>query len=531
MDPIVRRIFCSSVTKDTKCAGSIIPHGRDLLEYSDSASWRLTVSALQPLDLSPITQSSQQIAAEQPAIVQPYPTVEQVMQVCPDSDINNVRKYLPFILKAMVEAGFTSANQLIGTLATIYVETTPFAPIREFGGASARYAPWFGRGFIQLTWESNYRQAGEDLGIPNLVNEPDKALEPEASAKIFFWYWKGATGNNPSKYAEVANWRQVRRRVNGGYHGWDKFKGAVDRGLQILTQPVDPAAIGAAPLAGNYGTGCIDAGSGLTRNIVGGPGGPVNQADALLAALGLAARDRQNGYELRATLNAAADPEILKLDAQKKLEAQGFGEKLSGEYTAQKVTFYPLGPDGITADLIANKPDPDGPPPQIFLGDTSAGLTAPTVAQQPIPVDASGIPARLLAAARKAKDDKRSSRRGPGGGNVACAWAVNLFVVLPAGLENIGDAKGQDGVTVAVKSMTRALEGGRGIKVTREQAVAGDIWISPREAHVGICLTDKCSRVVSNSSSRAAFVWEQDIDGKNRFYGGGPEHGIYRVVS
>lgn len=42
---------------------------------------------------------------------------------------------------------------------------------------------WFGRGYIQLTHEANYRKAGALLGL-NLVSDPDRVMEPEIAAKI-----------------------------------------------------------------------------------------------------------------------------------------------------------------------------------------------------------------------------------------------------------------------------------------------------------------------------------------------------------
>lgn len=40
-----------------------------------------------------------------------------------------------------------------------------------------------GRGYVQLTWQRNYRRAGEALGI-DLVADPDRALEPAIAYQI-----------------------------------------------------------------------------------------------------------------------------------------------------------------------------------------------------------------------------------------------------------------------------------------------------------------------------------------------------------
>lgn len=84
-------------------------------------------------------------------------------------------------------------------LATVEHETAgTYEPVREAfylgggtdaGGAAEiyrrrlSYYPFYGRGFVQLTWRENYRRMGEKLGLP-LEDEPDMAMEPHASAKI-----------------------------------------------------------------------------------------------------------------------------------------------------------------------------------------------------------------------------------------------------------------------------------------------------------------------------------------------------------
>ncbi len=68
-------------------------------------------------------------------------------------------------------------------LATVYHETAySFDPISEMGSRrylmGKAYYPYYGRGYVQLTWKENYRKFGEFLGI-DLVNNPYLANEPE----------------------------------------------------------------------------------------------------------------------------------------------------------------------------------------------------------------------------------------------------------------------------------------------------------------------------------------------------------------
>lgn len=78
-------------------------------------------------------------------------------------------------------------------LGTIHLETNgTFEPVREaywvknaeaWRKKNLKYYPWYGRGFIQLTWLENYIKAGKKLGI-DFTKDPDKVMEPKISAKI-----------------------------------------------------------------------------------------------------------------------------------------------------------------------------------------------------------------------------------------------------------------------------------------------------------------------------------------------------------
>ena len=83
-----------------------------------------------------------------------------------------------------------------------------------------RYYPWHGRGFVQLTWEDNYKRAQDELGLGTLLtDDPDKAMEPTIAAQIIVrgmaqgWY----TGKKLSDYigGGQADYVEARRIVNG----------------------------------------------------------------------------------------------------------------------------------------------------------------------------------------------------------------------------------------------------------------------------------------------------------------------------
>ena len=79
-------------------------------------------------------------------------------------------------------------NQLAYILATAYHETAhTMRPIREYGGETylkkKKYYPYVGMGYVQLTWDYNYKKASDKLGVDFLKN-PKLLLESKYAAPI-----------------------------------------------------------------------------------------------------------------------------------------------------------------------------------------------------------------------------------------------------------------------------------------------------------------------------------------------------------
>lgn len=120
-------------------------------------------------------------------------------------------------------------------LATVYHECAgKMLPIEEYGkGKGRKYGSridingsrysnalpiYYGRGYVQLTWLTNYVKAKNKLGI-DFVNKPELALVPENAAKIMIlgmtegWF----TGKKLSDYITPtkADYVGARRIING----------------------------------------------------------------------------------------------------------------------------------------------------------------------------------------------------------------------------------------------------------------------------------------------------------------------------
>lgn len=88
---------------------------------------------------------------------------------------------------------FTDLRWLAYMLATAKWETAhTMKPIEEYGkgegrpyGVSIKGQVYYGRGYVQLTWATNYAKMAALTGA-DLVNHPELALDPKIAALIMF---------------------------------------------------------------------------------------------------------------------------------------------------------------------------------------------------------------------------------------------------------------------------------------------------------------------------------------------------------
>lgn len=94
-------------------------------------------------------------------------------------------------------------------------------PVVEFGGdaylKSKKYYPYVGRGFVQLTWDFNYKKYSEIMGI-DFIAKPELLLEIKNSAFIIVHGMIHGvfTGKKLSDYIGVkTDYMNARRIING----------------------------------------------------------------------------------------------------------------------------------------------------------------------------------------------------------------------------------------------------------------------------------------------------------------------------
>jgi peptidoglycan hydrolase-like protein with peptidoglycan-binding domain len=122
--------------------------------------------------------------------------------------------------------GIGLTTQVAYVLATAQWETAhTFKPVKEAFWKSEewrrehlRYFPYYGRGYVQLTWRSHYQTYGDILGM-DLVRDPDLALDPNVALFVLVHGFKTGsfTGRKITDFitATLTDFVKARRCING----------------------------------------------------------------------------------------------------------------------------------------------------------------------------------------------------------------------------------------------------------------------------------------------------------------------------
>lgn len=163
-------------------------------------------------------------------------------------------------------------NDAAYVLATAYHESAhTMKPISEYGGTnylkSKKYYPYYGRGYVQLTWDYNYRKAGTKLGV-DFIKNPGLLLQAQYAVPILVtgmregWF----TGKKLRDYIDTIDesdaldeleYEQGRRIINGvdkkqliaSYAiQYEKDLKATRYGLNATEKPVQTIPVVPAPV-------------------------------------------------------------------------------------------------------------------------------------------------------------------------------------------------------------------------------------------------------------------------------------------
>ena len=89
-----------------------------------------------------------------------------------------------------------------------------------------------GRGLIMITGREAYGNVGSALSL-DLINDPDLLLDPANAAMSAGWFWNKKGLN---ALADSQDYREMTRRINGGFIGLDERIEKIHAAMDMLSQ-------------------------------------------------------------------------------------------------------------------------------------------------------------------------------------------------------------------------------------------------------------------------------------------------------
>lgn len=156
-------------------------------------------------------------------------TLNDLKKICPTTAFETLEPFIEPLNAAMVEFEINTPDREAMFLAQIAHESGGFHYVQEIASGRAYEGRadlgntetgdgvrFKGRGLIQITGRTNYRNCGDALGI-DLLQDPGRLEEPELAARSAGWFW--AT-HGCNELADKGDFLRITKRINGGTNGY-----------------------------------------------------------------------------------------------------------------------------------------------------------------------------------------------------------------------------------------------------------------------------------------------------------------------
>lgn len=176
----------------------------------------------------------------------PHPreaAITALYDAVPIIDMDTARQLIDQVMAGLALSQCNTVKRIAMWLAQVGHESGGFIYTEEIA-KNGRYAPYIGRTWIQITWESNYASFGKWAAAQGLVDDADYFVNtPTALADLKWagigaaWYWTVArpTINGLCDQGDIVGVTQL---INGGQNGIDdrraRYQQAIDLGDELL---------------------------------------------------------------------------------------------------------------------------------------------------------------------------------------------------------------------------------------------------------------------------------------------------------
>lgn len=178
-------------------------------------------------------------------------SLDDLKAICPKTSTGRLALFVEALDDAMAEYEINTPERQAAFLAQIAHESGGFIYLKELWGPTPDqrgYEPpghkadmlgntlkgdgfkYRGRGLIQVTGRSNYRDAGAALALP-LEDQPELLEEPANACRSAAWFW-GA--RNLNELADAGDFKAITKKINGGLNGYDDRLAYLERAQGAL---------------------------------------------------------------------------------------------------------------------------------------------------------------------------------------------------------------------------------------------------------------------------------------------------------
>ena len=137
--------------------------------------------------------------------------------------------------KTMKAYNINSCLRKAHFLAQCAHESDNFKTTSEYNGSKKGYAPYFGRGLIQLTHKGNYQK------YANYKNQTLESIKEKISNNLEYsldvsgWYWKTFSAwGDLNLYADNDDCLRVSLGINGGVNGYNDRKSKTKKMIKVM---------------------------------------------------------------------------------------------------------------------------------------------------------------------------------------------------------------------------------------------------------------------------------------------------------
>jgi len=160
-------------------------------------------------------------------------TKEQIKLIAPAATQANIDKYTDLLTEMYATAGIVTCISKAHVLAQMLHESGSLGVTVEGYNSLPSYAPYIGRGLIQITYEENYKAYGIFIG-ENFLGAPDynKMAQLPHSVVSVGWFW--ANFKKLTASSDLDDFIYCTAVVNGGFNGYDDRLQFLNRAIEAL---------------------------------------------------------------------------------------------------------------------------------------------------------------------------------------------------------------------------------------------------------------------------------------------------------